>query len=120
MPPFPPGVAEPSLHDRGPARVTMAVVRDLALPEETSSAWTDVALMTAADDRIIPAIPTASKAPARKRTGYDSVRAAMIHQHSTAQADRKIANAMNNMIEEPVRPAEQREESAPTRPRSVP
>ncbi|WP_440104407.1 hypothetical protein [Streptosporangium sp. H16] len=75
--------------------------------------------MTAADDRIVPMIPTASKAPARKRMGHDSVRAAMIYQHRTAQADRKIANTMNSMIEEPVRPAEQREESAPTRPRSV-
>ncbi|MFG1877061.1 tyrosine recombinase XerC [Sphaerisporangium sp. NPDC049003] len=35
-----------------------------------------------------------------ERMGHDSVRAAMIYQHSTAQADRKIADAMNSMIEE--------------------
>ncbi|WP_181871537.1 tyrosine-type recombinase/integrase [Sphaerisporangium album] len=35
-----------------------------------------------------------------ERMGHDSVRAAMIYQHSTAQADRKIADAMNSMIQE--------------------
>ncbi|MEV7971284.1 tyrosine-type recombinase/integrase [Sphaerisporangium sp. NPDC088356] len=35
-----------------------------------------------------------------ERMGHDSVRAAMIYQHSTAQADRKIADAMNGMIKE--------------------
>ncbi|GES18871.1 hypothetical protein Aple_017660 [Acrocarpospora pleiomorpha] len=32
------------------------------------------------------------------RMGHDSVRAAMIYQHSTAEADRKIVNAMDAMI----------------------
>ncbi|MEU0567817.1 hypothetical protein ABZ297_20840 [Nonomuraea sp. NPDC005983] len=30
--------------------------------------------------------------------GHDSVRAALIYQHSTAEADRKIDDAMNAMI----------------------
>ncbi|GGO80229.1 hypothetical protein [Nonomuraea cavernae] len=30
-----------------------------------------------------------------QRMGHDSVRAALIYQHSTAEADRKIADAMN-------------------------
>jgi integrase len=38
-----------------------------------------------------------------ERLGHDSVRAAMIYQHSTAQADRKIADAMDSKINE-VRP----------------
>ncbi|MEV4079553.1 site-specific integrase [Nonomuraea fuscirosea] len=33
-----------------------------------------------------------------QRMGHDSVRAALIYQHSTAEADRKIADAMNNKI----------------------
>jgi integrase len=35
-----------------------------------------------------------------QRMGHDSVRAALIYQHSTAEADRKIADAMNAMINE--------------------
>ncbi|WP_285707527.1 tyrosine-type recombinase/integrase [Microtetraspora sp. NBRC 16547] len=35
-----------------------------------------------------------------ERMGHDSVRAAMIYQHRTAEADRKIANAMNDKIAE--------------------
>ncbi|WP_228646561.1 tyrosine recombinase XerC [Microtetraspora sp. AC03309] len=35
-----------------------------------------------------------------ERMGHDSVRAAMIYQHRTAEADRKIANAMNGKITE--------------------
>nr|WP_245765460.1 hypothetical protein [Nonomuraea jiangxiensis] len=30
--------------------------------------------------------------------GHDSVRAALIYQHSTAEADRKIADSMNDKI----------------------
>ncbi|MEV4174256.1 hypothetical protein [Nonomuraea sp. NPDC049709] len=30
--------------------------------------------------------------------GHDSVRAALIYQHGTAEADRKIADAMNDKI----------------------
>jgi hypothetical protein len=30
--------------------------------------------------------------------GHDSVRAAMIYQHGTAEADRKIADSMNDKI----------------------
>ncbi|GAA3795181.1 site-specific integrase [Sphaerisporangium flaviroseum] len=48
----------------------------------------------------IAAASGASLRDLMERMGHDSVRAAMIYQHSTAQADRKIANAMNNMIEE--------------------
>ncbi|GAA1294038.1 putative prophage phiRv2 integrase [Planotetraspora silvatica] len=33
-----------------------------------------------------------------ERMGHDSVRAALIYQHSTAEADRKIANAMDDTI----------------------
>jgi integrase len=33
-----------------------------------------------------------------QRMGHESVRAALIHQHSTAEADRKIADAMNAKI----------------------
>ncbi|MER7503530.1 tyrosine-type recombinase/integrase [Nonomuraea pusilla] len=33
-----------------------------------------------------------------QRMGHDSVRAALIYQHSTAEADRKIADAMNSKI----------------------
>ena len=33
-----------------------------------------------------------------QRMGHDSVRAALIYQHSTAEADRKIADAMNDKI----------------------
>jgi hypothetical protein len=35
-----------------------------------------------------------------QRMGHDSVRAAMIHQHSTMDADRRIADAMNHKIKE--------------------
>ncbi|MFF4779293.1 hypothetical protein ACFY05_41400 [Microtetraspora fusca] len=35
-----------------------------------------------------------------KRMGHDSVRAATIYQHRTAEADHKIANAMNGKIAE--------------------
>ncbi|WP_433354190.1 tyrosine-type recombinase/integrase [Microtetraspora malaysiensis] len=35
-----------------------------------------------------------------ERMGHDSVRAAMTYQHRTAEADRKIANAMNGKITE--------------------
>ena len=35
-----------------------------------------------------------------QRMGHDSVRAAMIYQHSTKEADRRIADAMNDMIKE--------------------
>ncbi|GII79822.1 putative prophage phiRv2 integrase [Sphaerisporangium rufum] len=48
----------------------------------------------------IAAASGASLRDLMERMGHDSVRAAMIYQHSTAQADRKIANAMNSMIEE--------------------
>ncbi|MEU8318034.1 tyrosine-type recombinase/integrase [Nonomuraea sp. NPDC048881] len=34
-----------------------------------------------------------------QRMGHDSVRAALIYQHSTAEDDRKIADAMNAKIE---------------------
>ncbi|MEV4891519.1 site-specific integrase [Nonomuraea sp. NPDC055795] len=34
------------------------------------------------------------------RMGHDSVRAALIYQHGTAEADRRIANAMDTMINE--------------------
>jgi integrase len=35
-----------------------------------------------------------------QRMGHDSVRAALIYQHSTAEADRKIADSMNDKINE--------------------
>jgi integrase len=35
-----------------------------------------------------------------QRMGHDSVRAAMIYQHSTKEADRHIADAMNDKIKE--------------------
>ena len=35
-----------------------------------------------------------------QRMGHDSVRAAMIYQHSTQEADQRIADAMNNKIKE--------------------
>jgi hypothetical protein len=34
------------------------------------------------------------------RMGHDSVRAAIIYQHSTAEADRKISDAMNDKIKQ--------------------
>ncbi|MFI9835526.1 tyrosine-type recombinase/integrase [Nonomuraea sp. NPDC051941] len=37
-----------------------------------------------------------------QRMGHDSVRAALIYQHSTAEADRKIADAMNSKIAQDV------------------
>ncbi|GLW07898.1 putative prophage phiRv2 integrase [Microtetraspora sp. NBRC 13810] len=39
-----------------------------------------------------------------ERMGHDSVRAALIYQHSTAEADRKIANAMDSKIAEMLPP----------------
>ncbi|GAA4505003.1 tyrosine-type recombinase/integrase [Nonomuraea ferruginea] len=39
-----------------------------------------------------------------QRMGHDSVRAALIYQHSTAEADCKIANAMNSKIAEALPP----------------
>ncbi|GII65069.1 hypothetical protein Skr01_51540 [Sphaerisporangium krabiense] len=54
-----------------------------------------------------------------ERMGNDSVRAAMIYQHSTAQADRKIADAMNGMIGEATVPAvEYTKRTSRRRPRS--
>ncbi|MEU4405515.1 hypothetical protein AB0F88_13375 [Streptosporangium sp. NPDC023963] len=38
-----------------------------------------------------------------ERMGHDSVRAALIYQHGTAEADQKIADAVNGKISE-VRP----------------
>jgi hypothetical protein len=35
-----------------------------------------------------------------QRMGHDSVRAAMIYQHRTREADRRIADAMDNEIRE--------------------
>jgi hypothetical protein len=35
-----------------------------------------------------------------QRMGHDSVRAAMIYQHSTQEADWRIADAMNQKIKE--------------------
>ncbi|MFC6079902.1 tyrosine-type recombinase/integrase [Sphaerisporangium aureirubrum] len=39
-----------------------------------------------------------------ERMGHDSVRAAMIYQHSTAEADRKIADVMDSKIASVVPP----------------
>jgi integrase len=48
----------------------------------------------------IAAASGASLKDLMQRMGHDSVRAAMIYQHSTAEADRKIADAMNAKIAE--------------------
>ncbi len=40
-----------------------------------------------------------SLADLKARMGHDSVRAAMIYQHAAAEADQKIANALDQRIE---------------------
>jgi integrase len=44
------------------------------------------------------AAPGASLADLKARMGHDSARAAMIYQHATAEADRKIADALDRRI----------------------
>jgi hypothetical protein len=41
-----------------------------------------------------------SLADLKARMGHDSIRAAMIYQHAAAEADQKIANTLDQRIEE--------------------
>jgi integrase len=59
-----------------------------------------------------------SLADLKARMGHDSVRAAMIYQHASSAADRRIANALDQAIGRPAagnRPSRRRRRGGPRR-----
>ncbi|GGK63632.1 hypothetical protein GCM10010126_23720 [Planomonospora parontospora] len=80
-----------------------------------TSQWTSCECATHADVPSVVELRPLGREPEEPHgaDGHDSVRAVLIYQHRTAEAGRKIADAMNGKIEEAL-PDDQQNEFTPT------